>query len=163
MTLSYSAPDDRGFSNPTQEQDLAVNPEIRPSTEAILGMATLTAHLLIGDLTEAENAVMEAIDSWDPSRDDGEQLFQITLRAAVARRPIALFSTDSTENGATEWKLPIELHRVLKLPPDLRQSFVLRVLVGLSLQVCAQILEVGAREISEHCCAAMTRLSAFDG
>jgi hypothetical protein len=54
-------------------------------------------------------------------------------------------------HGATDWKLPIEPRRVLKLPPELRLSFVLPVPVGLPWQVCGRILEVGVPEISGYC------------
>lgn len=113
-------------------------------------------HLLTGDSTEAEKVVMESLDSWNPSDEDVDEFLQSTLRAA-ARRPIE----PVLESGNSDYQLPIELRRVLELPPELRRSFVLRVLVGLPSQICAYILEVGPCEISDRCCLAMRRLSAL--
>jgi hypothetical protein len=158
---NYCESNDHVDSSQTPEQALSGNPVSKCSIEAILKRSILAAHLLIGDITEAENVVMEAIDAWEPDDAAGEQLFQTTLRAA-ARRSIAFFSAGSNETAALNWELPIELLRVLKLPSELRQSFVLRVLLGLPSQVCTQILELAVHEVSEYTCAAMKRLSALD-
>lgn len=161
MIPNYSALHDLGDSSQMREQALVASPVTKCSMEAVLSRSILTAHLLLGDITEAEKVVMEAIDIWELDGDDEEQLFQITLRAAVDRR-LALFSTGSIENGASDYKLPIELRRVLELPAELRRPFVLQVLIGLPSQVCAQLLEVDVSEIPEYCWAAMKRLSALD-
>ena len=52
----------------------------------VLSRSFLTAHLLTGDATQAEKAVMEALDVWDPDTEDQEYLFQLTLRTAVERQ-----------------------------------------------------------------------------
>lgn len=145
----------------TQERDLAEHPVRNGSIEAVLSRSMLVAHLLVGDNRQAENVVMEAIDVWESNDEDGEGLFQSTLRAA-AQRPIALFSAASSKDGATDWKLPVELRRVLKLPHELRLSFVLQVLIGLPSQVCAQMLGLRVHDVSEYTCAAIERLSILD-
>jgi len=47
--------------------------------------AFLMAHLLTGDIDQAERATMEAIDSWNPDRQTGAGLEGVDLTAAADR------------------------------------------------------------------------------
>jgi hypothetical protein len=119
--------------------------------------AFLIAHLLTGSVEQAESAMLDAIDRWDS--DDGEAaLFRQVLDTAV-QRPIgyALLTFNSTTSpGAL---LPAELQVVLRLSPHLRQSFVLRILVGLSREACAGMLHVSCARVDEFTCAALRCLA----
>ncbi len=68
----------------------------------------------------------------------------------------------SDEHGTAESYLPIELRRVLKLAPELRICFVLRILVGLPAQVCAQILHLGIRRINQYSLTAIKSLGTTE-
>jgi DNA-directed RNA polymerase specialized sigma24 family protein len=54
--------------------------------------------------------------------------------------------------------LPPELRRLFLLPPLLRDCFVLQILVGLSTEVCAEILDVSNIEFEDAVCAALNQL-----
>ena len=120
----------------------------------------LIAHLLIGEAAQAEQAVMEAIDLWDPDEEGENQLLQLTLRTAIKTYTV-ISRSGLNEECCADSSLPIELRRVSELPPDLRRCFVLRILAGLSSEVCAQILHFGVRQVDQYCCDAMKSLTAL--
>jgi DNA-directed RNA polymerase specialized sigma24 family protein len=110
--------------------------------------AFLAAHLLTGSAEQAESAVMEAVDSWDPDDDSEEALFERVLNIAL-RGPIS----DAPDSPASF--LPPELQAVLRLSPQLRRCFVLRILAGLSRQVSARLLRVDCRRVDQYTSAAI--------
>ena len=121
--------------------------------------AFLAAHLLTGSIEQAESAILDAIERWDPD-DADEVLFHQVLMAAV-RKPIeyALFSFDRT--ASPEAALPAELEVVLRLSAPLRQAFVLRILVGLSRDDCAGMLRLSCARVDEFTCTALRCLAFF--
>jgi DNA-directed RNA polymerase specialized sigma24 family protein len=124
---------------------------VRPAIARLIERAFLTAHLLTGSIQQAEDATLKGLDSWNPDEEPGEALFQNVLDAA-ARTQIQPNRPDSEASGSY---LPNELKAVLRLSPQLRRCFVLRVLVGLPSQMCARLLGLHSDEVDEFTCAAL--------
>jgi DNA-directed RNA polymerase specialized sigma24 family protein len=110
------------------------------------------AHLLTGNPEQAETVVSEAIEWWNSDEDNGDELFQEVLNAAI-RCEIASESRQSY--------LPAELRAVLSLSPLLRRCFVLRMLAGLPRQVCSRLLHVDSRLVDQCTRAAVKILPAI--
>ena len=108
----------------------------------------VTAYLLTGRIDLAERATLEAIDAWKPDTESGEALFRHGVTSALrnGRRRDAS-DLNRTRHDATHSCLPAELQAVLDLRPALRQSFVLRLLVGLSRGECAGLLGSSAEGV----------------
>jgi len=112
--------------------------------EHTIGRVFLTAHLMTANIEQAERAVCEAIDSFDPDRVTEEDLLRDAIRAVVrgvAGQTYPLFSNHRNWNG---WALPDELQAVLNLSPDIRQCYVLRILAGLSQHAGSYAISVQA-------------------
>jgi len=118
-----------------------------------LNRAFLAAHLLTGGSERAECAVMEAIASWSPDQSDDE-LFEQVLRAAV-RGTVGDGQSFPNRVDLPGAALPAELQAVLRLAPQLRQCYVLRVLAGLPRQSCASLLHLSAQQVDQYTCAAL--------
>ena len=114
-------------------------------------LAFRTAHLLTGTLQLAERAVLQGIDRLDPDRISEDSLLQNTIAAALR--------INSSEPAPAESMDPVEMRAVLRLPEELRQCFVLRVLVRLPRPACARLLELNAGVIEDYTCAALQRLA----
>jgi hypothetical protein len=124
--------------------------------EQTIGRAFLTAHLLTANVEQAERAVLEAVAAWDPSTDEEETLFQRALYASVVD-PVC----DASKSGETEparSRLPAELLAVFDLSIPLRRCFVLRILAGISVQVCARWLQLPPRLVNQYTRAALQYL-----
>jgi DNA-directed RNA polymerase specialized sigma24 family protein len=128
--------------------------------ERTISRAFLAAHLLTASRQQAESAVMEALDSWDPAKDNEEALLPRVLRAAV-RAQFGALSSSFNEPVSARVHLPAELRSVLALPPQLRRCFVLRILIGLSQQVCARLLYLRSYEVNQYTSAALKCLPAI--
>jgi DNA-directed RNA polymerase specialized sigma24 family protein len=129
--------------------------------EQTISKAFFTAHLLTASSEQAERATMEAIDSWNPDEESEEVLFRSVLGAA-ARAQIRHVSSRSNEPDMAESYLPVELQAVLKLAPQFRRCYVLRMLVGLSPQVCARLLHLDSRRVDWYTRAALECLGGLD-
>jgi DNA-directed RNA polymerase specialized sigma24 family protein len=135
--------------------------ECESDIEDTISRAFLTAHLLTASTEQAESATMEAIDSWNPDEQTSEVLFRSVVDAA-ARAHVKHAPSISNKSGVAESYLPVELRAVLRLTPQLRRCFVLRVLAGLSPQVCAQLLHLHSRRVDRYACAALECLGGLD-
>jgi hypothetical protein len=116
--------------------DMAATPQAGQGIAPVLDRALLTAHLLTGSLQQAEEATLEAIDRWKPGDEPEEVLFQYVLDAA-ARAHAEPNPNHADLSGSY---LPKELKSVLRLAPQLRRCFVLRILAGLPAEVCGRSL-----------------------
>ncbi len=113
-----------------------------------LDVAFRTALLLTGDTRTAEAAVMHGIcEDLSPGG-----LLTEAIKSAVRRR------TKSSDGPHEVECLPPELRRLFMLQPLPRNCFVLRVLVGLSPEVCAELLEVSVTEFENAVYRALTQL-----
>ena len=116
-----------------------------------LDMAFRTALLLTGDTRTAEVAVTRAIDACEALSPGG--ILIEAVRSAVRRR------TKSSDGPYEVDGLPAELRRLFVLQPLLRYCFVLRILAGLSPQVCAELLDISVTELEDAVYAALTALT----
>jgi hypothetical protein len=112
-----------------------------------------TALLLTGNMSHAEDAVLEAIQVLDSDQMSDDALFRATILAAVM--PGREAPTEMRDPGV----LPPELMRVLHLPTHLRHCFVLRILAAFPEADCARILNLSIPIVDERTCQAVRRLS----
>jgi len=115
-----------------------------------LDVAFRTALLLTGDTRTAEAAVMHGIGVCEDLSPGG--LLIAAVRSAVRRR------TKSSDGPCKVECLSPELRRLFWLQPLPRHCFVLRVLVGLSPEACAALLEVSVSEFEDAVYRALTQL-----
>ena len=115
-----------------------------------LDMAFRTALLLAGNTETAEASVMDGIGACEDLSD--RALLIEAVRSTIRRRTKSADAPDALE------LLPPELRRLLILQPLSRDCFVLRILVGLSPEVCAELLDVSITEFEEAVCAALNQL-----
>ena len=112
--------------------------------ESALSMCFKTAFLLTRNAPLAEAIVIEAIEHDDSDWISTDGL----LRSAVAAANLPRFRTSHADDqGAL--LLPPELKRVLDLEDELRCSFVLRTLLGLSALECAGLLDLTPQRVNE--------------
>ena len=122
------------------------------SQSAILQLETIenafiVGLLLTGSIEQAERAIVDSIHCNETEDVCGQRVFRRVIQWAVdpqeqrSRRVI---------NQASIRILPFELGRVLHLPPKVRHCYVLRILVGLSREVCAWLLHTDVEQISER-------------
>jgi hypothetical protein len=116
-----------------------------------LNMAFRTALLLTGDTRTAEAAVVHGIGACEDLSPGG--LLIEAVRSAVRRR------TKSSDGPYEVHGLPAELRRLFMLQPLFRHSFVLRILVRLSPEDCAELLEISITEFEDAVYAALTELA----
>src|SRR5712691_7609487 len=129
-----------------------------PITNEALGRAFTTALLLTGSAGKAEAAVLEGIRVMEQRNVSGEALLQGTIAASIATK---LPEQRVEEQAYAAFLLPVELRRVLRLSQELRRCFVVRVLVGLSREVCARMLHTETHEIDEFVCVSARALACL--
>jgi len=115
-----------------------------------LDMAFRTALLLTDAMETAEAAVMQGIGACEDLSPRG--LLIEASRSAVQRR------TKSSDGPCEVEGLPPELRRLFMLQPLPRHCFVLRILVGLRPEVCAELLEISVTEFEGALYAALIEL-----
>ena len=135
------------------ETDAAGLQPLRDIEQAVR-LAFRAVYLLTASVQQAEGAVLEAIDGFDPDCDVQEVLVRNAIRAAV--------QCPSGQSLSSKTFEPPELRAVLGLPENLRRCFVLRVLVGLSQADCARLLRLNLQAVNDYTCAALRHLAGFD-
>lgn len=135
--------------------DVAAIPKSGQGVLRLLDRALLTAHLLTGNLQRAEEVTLDAIDSWRPGEEAEQVLFQNVLDAAARARVEP--GTSNPDRSASY--LPNELKAVLRLPPQLRSCFVLRILAGLPAQACSRLLYLRSDMVDRYTCDAVQCLA----
>jgi hypothetical protein len=123
-----------------------------------MGRVLTAAVLLSGDLTEAEDAVADAILSLDTDDFETEAFLMCVLILSIQR-----------SHNSSKWSirkkseisvtLPAELQNVLNLSLKLRQCFVLRVLLGLPKETCSRMLQVDYDELEKSVSSAAVELA----
>jgi DNA-directed RNA polymerase specialized sigma24 family protein len=106
------------------------------------------ALVLTGGVEAAERAVTNAIATLGPDC-SAEALLAETARSA--------FEHD-TFSGELSSILPVELQALFLLSPIHRYCFVLRVLIGLDLRICSNILRSSLDEVQETLCRSLLDL-----
>jgi hypothetical protein len=115
-----------------------------------LDVAFRTTLLLTGTMNTAEEAVMLGIDAC-------EDLSPRDLLIEAVRSAVRLRKESQNRHCEVEY-LPPELQRLFMLQPQARHCFVLRILVGLSPEVCAELLEISITEFEDAVYAALNQL-----
>ena len=115
-----------------------------------LDTAFRTALLLAGTTKTAEASVMDGIGACEDLSHRG--LLIEAVRSTIRRRTKSADALDALE------LLPPELRRLFRLQPLSRDCFVLRILAGLSPEVCAELLDVSVTELEDAVCAALNQL-----
>jgi hypothetical protein len=119
----------------------------------------VAAYLLTGSAIDAEGVTLESIQQLDinPAPNGCIPWKAIAVAAAVMRG-----NPDSEQTrGETPTALPVELLRVLRLPPGLRRCFVLRFLMAMPRQYCADLLRIDAEEVDANSCLAAQQLASI--
>ncbi len=124
----------------------------------MLNQAFRAAFLLTGSSEAAEASVLDAIASLDPDRISSDHLLSGTINSAVRGRATQLDHFVEADSA-----YPVELRRILLLAPKPRQCFVLRVLLGLAVETCSDILGLSTREIENGLRTAMLELPHLKG
>lgn len=124
--------------------------------------AFVLAVLLTGSAGRAEAAVMEAIRQVEPDEPIESTLFHGVLRSALqpagGEAPL-----DIDELELAESLLPPGLRGVLRLSPQLRRCYTLRILMEIPRDGSARLLHMNGRRVDACACAAMRRLPALQG
>jgi hypothetical protein len=115
----------------------------------------VAAYLLTGSARQAETVVSESIQQLDTRATRAGYLSWKAVAAAILPEDADAGSTPDEAPTA----LPIELRRVLRLSPGLRQCFVLRVLMAMPRHYCAGLLRMDARQVDANACLAAQELA----
>jgi hypothetical protein len=122
--------------------------------------AFFTALLLTQSPRRAEAAVMESIHVLNPDEPFDEAILCGVIPVSINMSNEALpVSPEELEKAFAA--LPLELHGVLSFSPDLRQCFVLRILLQLPREACARILNLTTNGIDQYTCEALWSLPAY--
>lgn len=119
--------------------------------------AFLIGLLLTGSMKQAEDAVVESIDCFDTSPICDKRIVRRVIHSSLGAR-LAHSAADMVDEGSAAI-LPVELRRVLYLPREQRECFVLRMLIGLPGESCAWLLRVDPAEIRSRLQKAVTKLA----
>jgi hypothetical protein len=134
------------------------------SQSAILQLETIenafiVGLLLTGSIEKAERAIVDSIRCTETEDVCGRRVFRRVIQWAVDPQ-------DQRSRGVIDEAsvriLPFELGCVLHLPSDLRHCYVLRILVGLSREVCAWVLHTDLEQISQRTQSAVNGLAQID-
>ena len=116
-----------------------------------------TTLLLTGNVLLAEAALLHAISATQPEDILGESLLDQIVISVIALGARSMPAANEADDSSLF--LPHELQQVLRLPADLRNCFVLRILAGFSRERCARLLNVTIQEIDERATAAAIKLA----
>ena len=120
------------------------------TTSCTVHIAFRTALLLAGATKTAELAVLDGIDACENI--SLRSLLIETVRSTIRRRAESPAVLDGIN------LLPPELRHLLGLQPTFRDCFVLRILVQLPPEVCAELLKISITEYEDALCGALNQL-----
>jgi hypothetical protein len=118
-----------------------------------LPKAICIAFLLTGGTKPAEAAVLDGIAELVLDQLSGSNLIREIAKVAVQRRADLEDQSDPLFS-----MLPLELRRLFLLVPKNRECFVLSVLIGLTPEVCAEMLHVPICEVDDALYTALQEL-----
>ena len=116
--------------------------------------AFITALLLTANVERAEAAMRRATKAPDLDNMPADSLIRGAVTFALKQQCETVEETREQLEYASSI-LPFGLRRVLQLATDLRQCFVLRVLMGLPREDCARLLCLEVSEVDDRTCGAM--------
>ncbi len=108
--------------------------------------AVSLAKILTGHVDLAEIAVMEAIEAI-PSGDTSDTSLLAEVCRASWQMPPSVLPRRPKRTQPADRIGPIELQRLSKLPKKLRYCFAMRMLTGISADVCGQITGLGRDQV----------------
>jgi hypothetical protein len=120
------------------------------TTSSAAHLAFRTALLLAGATKTAELAVLDGIDTCDSL--SNHSLVLETVRSTLRRRT----ESPTVPDGIN--LLPPEVRRLFGLPHIFRDCFVLRILVRLPPEVCAELLKLSITEYGDALDGALNQL-----
>ena len=120
------------------------------TTSCAVHIAFRTALLLAGATKAAELAVLDGIVACENI--SHRSLLIETVRSTIRRRAESPAVLDGIN------LLPPELRRLLSLRPIFRDCFVLRILVQLPPEECADLLNISITEYEDALCGALNQL-----
>ena len=120
------------------------------TTSCTVHIAFRTALLLAGATKTAELAVLDGIDACENI--SLRSLLIETVRSTIRRRAESPAVLDGIN------LLPPELRRLLGLQPIFRDCFVLRILVQVPPEECADLLNISITEYEDALCGALNQL-----
>lgn len=129
-----------------------------------LSRAFFASILITGDQVLAEGAVMDAIDVLSADETDacsGALLMDNSIEAALRAESERGIPTSCEEKEVISLLLPGILRNVLRLDRNPRLCFVLRVLLGVTRERCANQLQLEAFQVDTFTVAAMCDLAAL--
>jgi hypothetical protein len=115
-----------------------------------LNSAFWIAFLLGCDTTATEAAVLDGIGACE-DRSHRSLLIE-AVRSSLRRRANSADATDEVQ------RVPAELLRLFRLHPRSRDCFVLRILLGISPEVCVGLLNISVTEFEDALYAALKQL-----
>jgi hypothetical protein len=125
----------------------------RSEISKALGQAFRGAFMLTGSTEVAENAVLDGIAASESGNISDHVLIVETAKSAIQRRPG--FPAQSEQALSN---FPLELQRLFLLAPIHRQCFVLRILLGMTIETCSRIVRLTIEQTEEMLCAALREL-----
>ena len=132
------------------------------ATDQRLWASFLAALLITGTACVAEAAVLAGVESLTFEAEPEEELFQLSIAAAVEANRSS--TTSCGEHGCqSPLSVPAELRNVLRLPVDLRECFVLRALTGMDRERCAGLLQIEVSQIDRNVCESALILAQLAG
>ena len=132
----------------------------KPGIAEAIGRIFTTMLLLTGRADRAEAAILEAAEALDAGESSDEELLRGAVKVSIAdERNLGELRAEQLERASR--LLPPELKRVLRLSPDLRGCYVLRVLAGFPGEVCASLLHLETRQVEERSLTAMLELVRY--
>ena len=123
---------------------------MRDTTSRAVHIAFRTALLLAGATRVAELAVPDGIEAC--GNISHRNLLIETVQSTIRRRAVSRAGLDGIN------LLPPELRRVLGLKPIFRDCFVLRILVQLPPEECAELLKISITEYDDALSRALKQL-----
>jgi hypothetical protein len=119
--------------------------------------AFITGLLLTGSIEQAERAIVSCVHCSEEEDVRGQEVFRRVIQWSVDPQ-----EPQRSRKGIDEASvriLPFELGCVLYLPSHLRHCYVLRILVGLSREICAWLLHTDVHQISQRTQSALNILA----
>ena len=117
-----------------------------PIADLDFSAAYRVAVLLTGNTRSAEEAVAHVIESTNLDAVTNDELFERTVTAATGMGSSSEYSGFVLDEMEL---LPYELQEVAHLPEGLRQPFVLRVLLSMSRDSSARLLDLDAGAVDQ--------------
>ena len=157
---SFDCADDYGVPVPGMNASANIQETVSAAGPVVidkcLSRVFVAAYLLSGSAHHAEGIVLESIQQLD---------IQAVRSGCLSWKSIAAATLRGDPNSGEKLDeasalLPIELQRVLRLSPGLRQCFVLRVLMAMPRQYCAGLLRIDAEEVDVNSYLAARELAS---